>query len=145
MGLICGNTVRKANLFIFKVPWLCSVEVARDLLKDNDHRFSIAIVVRMGHGVRTPNILADWLNKFWGILGYFWYYYLLKFCHCVSLVCDFALLSYFFCIILRFSDFHTFYRIFYLELARACVRNLDLRVQSVLSKRALGLKISGCT
>ena len=26
----------------------------------------------------------------------------------------------------------------------ACVRNLDLRVQSVLIKRALGLKISGC-
>ena len=28
---------------------------------------------------------------------------------------------------------------------RACVRNLDLRVQSVLLKRALGLKFSGCT
>ena len=28
---------------------------------------------------------------------------------------------------------------------RECVRNLDLRVQSVLLKRALALKISGCT
>ena len=27
---------------------------------------------------------------------------------------------------------------------RACVRNLDLQVQSVLQKRALGLKIRGC-
>ena len=77
VGINKRDMVRKANLFIFKVPWLCSVEVARDLLKDNGHRFSIAIVVRMGHGLRTPNILADladWLNKFCGILGYFRYY-----------------------------------------------------------------------
>ena len=36
--------------------------------------------------------------------GIFGSYYLLKFCHCVSLVRDFALLSYFFCKKLRFLD-----------------------------------------
>ena len=45
-----------------------------------------------------PNILANWagwLNKFWGILGYF--------CHCLSLVPNITLLSHFFCKKLRFS------------------------------------------
>ena len=41
-------------------------------------------------------ILANQWNKFLNTLGYFWWYYLLKFCHCVSLVCDFALLNHFF-------------------------------------------------
>ena len=36
-----------------------------------------------------------------GILGT---YYLLKFCHCVSLVCDFALLIYLFVIKIKFSS-----------------------------------------
>ena len=45
--------------------------------------------------LNIPNILgnwADWFNQFKGILGYFWYYYLLKSCHCLSLV----LISHFF-------------------------------------------------
>ena len=50
--------------------------------------------------LNIPNI---WPNKLWGILRYFWSYSLLKSCHCVSLVRDFALLSYFFCKKLRSS------------------------------------------
>ena len=56
--------------------------------------------------MNIPNIFDDlevWPIKFWGILEYFRQYYLLKFCHCVSPVRDFALLRHFFCKKLMFS------------------------------------------
>ena len=63
-----------------------------------------------GHPIRVffsniPNILADSAdqpNKFLGILVHFWYY-LLTFCHCASVVCDFSFVAHFFCKKQRFS------------------------------------------
>ena len=102
---------RRKKSFMSKIKYSCSRTT------DNQWEFFSSI----------PNILADWTNrpnKFWGILGYFWWYYLLKFCHCVSLVCDFALLIHFFCKKLRLSYIlHNF--IFGIGICFWAVENLE--------------------
>ena len=60
----------------------------------------IFLYYALRHGLRTPNKILFyfqifWTIGFWGILKYFWYYYRLKFYHCVSLALDSKLQSHF--------------------------------------------------
>ena len=52
--------------------------------------------------LNIQNILEDLDRSAEYVVRYFWNYYLLKFFHCVSVVCDFVLLGHVFCKKLRF-------------------------------------------